>query len=691
MQSIEVELKQAIQNAVKKAFDLDLDVQNIVVETPKNKDHGDFSSNVAMQLTRQLHQNPRMIAQSILDAFSLEMVSNVEIAGPGFLNFTLSKDRFSTVISEVLAQKENYGQQPANGIKVDLEYVSANPTGSLHLGHARGAAWGDSCARIMKKAGYDVTREYYVNDAGNQITNLALSLNARYRQAQGIPTEIGQDGYMGKDVEEKGYELAKEYPQTYLEPTEENLKFFRKEGIKFELDKIRKDLDRYRVHFDVWSSEQSIRDAGKVEAAINELNEKGYVYEKDGALWFETTKFGDDKDRVLRKQDGSLTYLVPDIAYHNDKCQRGFDMLVDFFGADHHGYIPRLKASMTALGNDADKLHVDIIQMVRLVSNGEEMKMSKRLGNATTINELCDKVGVDAARYFFVQRALDSHLDFDIELATKKSNENPVYYAQYAHARMCSIQKQAQDIELATSFEDLTNEKEIELMKSLQEFNKVIVETAQSRQVHKMCHYIQNLASKFHSFYNACKVVDRDNLELSAQRLALVKATQIVLANALECIGVEKESDCQAQINDISYNSYYHVVSPHLTLANDRADCRIIIFRWILIFFQQVLHHLTHTRTGSFFFLPVYRPIFAQHFRKFSGQVNQFIILIEVLYVFRLCQSIVKSQFFLRQAQLFTVVIQFCNLLCRFQKFLDDLLVCNQAIVVRVHQLCNLF
>ena len=539
MQSIEVELKQAIQNAVKKAFDLDLDVQNIVVETPKNKDHGDFSSNVAMQLTRQLHQNPRMIAQSILGAFSLEMVSNVEIAGPGFLNFTLSKDRFSTVISEVLAQKENYGQQPANGIKVDLEYVSANPTGSLHLGHARGAAWGDSCARIMKKAGYDVTREYYVNDAGNQITNLALSLNARYRQAQGIPTEIGQDGYMGKDVEEKGYELAKEYPQTYLEPTEENLKFFRKEGIKFELDKIRKDLDRYRVHFDVWSSEQSIRDAGKVEAAINELNEKGYVYEKDGALWFETTKFGDDKDRVLRKQDGSLTYLVPDIAYHNDKCQRGFDMLVDFFGADHHGYIPRLKASMTALGNDADKLHVDIIQMVRLVSNGEEMKMSKRLGNATTINELCDKVGVDAARYFFVQRALDSHLDFDIELATKKSNENPVYYAQYAHARMCSIQKQAQDIELATSFEDLTNEKEIELMKSLQEFNKVIVETAQSRQVHKMCHYIQNLASKFHSFYNACKVVDRDNLELSAQRLALVKATQIVLANALECIGVE--------------------------------------------------------------------------------------------------------------------------------------------------------
>lgn len=241
----------------------------------------------------------------------------------------------------------------------------------------------------------------------------------------------------------------------------------------------------------------------------------------------------------MQKQDGSYTYLVPDIAYHNDKYQRGYDIIVDFFGADHHGYIPRLKASMTALGNDETKLNVDIIQMVRLVSNGVEMKMSKREGNATTINELCDSVGVDAARYFFVQRALDSHLDFDIELAKKQSNENPVYYAQYAHARMCSIQKQAQDIELASSYDLLVDEKEIELMKTLQEFKKVIIDSAKTRQVHKVCHYIQNLASKFHSFYNACKVVDRSNLELSAQRLALVKATQIVLANALDCIGVE--------------------------------------------------------------------------------------------------------------------------------------------------------
>lgn len=539
MKSIDIELKQAIKEAVKKAFDIELEENNIVIETPKVKDHGDFSTNVAMQLTRQLRQNPRMIAEKIVANIESENVKKMDIAGPGFINFILSKGRFTKVIEEVLSKRENFGQQPSNGIKVNLEYVSANPTGSLHLGHARGAAWGDSCARIMKKAGYDVTREYYVNDAGNQITNLALSLNARYRQAHGIETEIGQDGYLGEDVKQKAEQLAKDYPEKYLEPTEENLKFFRKEGIKFELDKIKADLDNYRVHFDVWSSEQAIRDSGDVDRALKVLDEKGYTYESEGALWFKTTELGDDKDRVLRKTDGSYTYLVPDIAYHNDKYKRGYDLLVDFLGADHHGYIPRLKASMQALGNDPDKLNVDIIQMVRLVSDGKEVKMSKRLGNATTINELCDSVGVDAARYFFVQRALDSHLDFDIELAKRQSNDNPVYYAQYAHARMCSIQKQAKDIELADSFEDLTDEKEIELMKTLQEFNKVIIESAKTRQVHKVCHYIQTLASKFHSFYNACKVIDRDNMKLSSQRLALVKATQIVLANALETVGVE--------------------------------------------------------------------------------------------------------------------------------------------------------
>ncbi|WP_305153009.1 arginine--tRNA ligase [uncultured Dubosiella sp.] len=541
MQSIDSQLKKAIQKAVQDAFDVTLDEQQIGIEIPKNKEHGDFSSNVAMQMTRTLRKNPRLIAQEIVDHFPKEAagIEEIEIAGPGFLNLTLKKDLFAKVVEDILRQQAGYGTQPANGIKVDLEFVSANPTGSLHLGHARGAAWGDSCARIMTKAGYDVTREYYVNDAGNQIANLAQSLYARYAQALGFEKEIGKDGYLGKDIEDKGKELAETYGTAYLEETPENLDFFRKEGIRFELDKIKKDLDAYRVGFDVWSSEQALRDEGAVEAVLEKLAEKGFTYEKDGALWFRTTDFGDDKDRVLRKQDGSLTYLVPDIAYHNNKYERGFDELVDFFGADHHGYIPRLKASMEALGNDPDHLHVDIIQMVRLVSDGEEVKMSKRLGNATTINELCESVGVDAARYFFVQRALDSHLDFDVELAKRKSNENPVYYAQYAHARMCSILKQAPEWTKPETFDRLTHEKEIDLMKTLQEYNKVVSETARTRQVHKMCHYIQNLASKFHSFYNACKVIDSNDSELTNQRLSLVKATQIVLADALGLIGVQ--------------------------------------------------------------------------------------------------------------------------------------------------------
>lgn len=541
MSSIDHQLKKAFQASVKEAYDLDLAENQISIEIPKNKEHGDFSSNIAMQITRILHQNPRVIAQNLIDHFPLKEngIEKIEIAGPGFLNLTLKKDSFAHVVKEILAKKDQYGNQDANGIKVNLEYVSANPTGSLHLGHARGAAWGDACARIMKKAGYDVTREYYVNDAGNQIHNLAQSLYARYLQALGHQKEIGADGYLGKDIEEEGKRLAKHHGDRFVEETDENLDFFRQVGIDYELNKIKQDLDRYRVHFDVWSSEQKLRDDGEVDKVIDRLVLGNYTYEEDGALWFKTTEFGDDKDRVLRKSDGFLTYLVPDIAYHNNKYQRGFDELIDFFGADHHGYIPRLKASMSALGNNPNDLHVDIIQMVRLVNNGEEVKMSKRLGNATTINELCDKVGVDAARYFFVQRALDSHLDFDIELATKKSNENPVYYAQYAHARMCSILKQVPHWKEPENLNLLVHEKEIDLMKTLQEYNKVIIETARTRQVHKLTHYIQSLASKFHSFYNACKVIDDQNQELSAQRLALVKATQIVLADALNLIGVE--------------------------------------------------------------------------------------------------------------------------------------------------------
>lgn len=540
---IEDELKELLSKAVKKGYDYDLNPEQIVIEKPKRKEQGDFSSNTAMQLARVLKANPRQIASVIVENLDKDGsdIDHVEIAGPGFLNFFVKSDRYSKLIEKIRQKKDEYGQLEPNGIKVDLEYVSANPTGSLHLGHARGAAWGDSVARIMKKAGYDVTREYYVNDAGNQIHNLALSLWARYREALGIPTEIGPDGYLGADIKEKGIELAKEFKDAYIDESEENLKRFARIGVEFELDKIRKDLKDYRVSFDVWSSEQKIRDDGKVDAVLKKLDEEGYLYEQDGAIWFKSTEFGDDKDRVLKKQDGSYTYLVPDIAYHNDKYERGFDTLVDFFGADHHGYITRLKGTMKALGNDPDKLNVDIIQMVRLVSNGEEIVMSKRKGNATTIAELVEWVGPDAARYFFVSRALDSHLDFDVELARKQASDNPVYYAQYAHARMNSILKsaQAKGIKPADHYELLTDEKELELLGILEEFEKVIADTARTRSVHKITHYIQNLASHFHSFYTKCKVIDEENPELSAQRLALIEAAKITLANALDLIGVE--------------------------------------------------------------------------------------------------------------------------------------------------------
>ena len=540
MSAMDLQLANALASAAKKAWDLSLEPGEITIEIPKRKEQGEYATNLAMKLARTLRKKPLIIAQELVAALDDDSIESAEIAGPGFINFTMKKDQYSRVIPTILEKESEYGQFEPNGIRVNLEYVSANPTGDLHLGHARGAAWGDSASRVMKKAGYDVTREYYVNDAGNQIANLAQSLWARYAQAHGQEAEIGQDGYMGEDVKVKAEAIAREHPNVYLEPTKETLDFFRKEGIAYELDKIRHDLDRFRVHFDVWTSEQALRDAGKVDTALEILERNGYTYEQDGALWFRTTDFGDDKDRVLRKQDGSLTYLVPDIAYHNDKCERGFDKLVDFFGADHHGYIPRLKASMAAMGNDPDKLDVDIIQMVRLVRNGEEVKMSKRLGNAWTIMDLVDLVGVDAARYIFSSRALDSHLDFDLDLAVAQSNENPVYYAQYAHARICSILKAAQSENYPTvqSYEGLVHEKEIDLLKTLAQYPNVIEQTARTRQVHKISHYIQNLASKFHSFYSACKVNDPSNPELSAQRLGLLQATRIVLADALSLIGV---------------------------------------------------------------------------------------------------------------------------------------------------------
>ncbi len=542
MSTIDQQLKQSIAKAIQEAFQVDVAIEDIIIEIPKDKSHGDYATNTAMKFSKVIGNNPRVIAQTLVDTIDKEAASiaSMEIAGPGFINFKMQSDSLTRVISQVLDLGDRYGYNDSGkALRINCEYVSANPTGDLHLGHARGAAWGDSTTRLLKMSGYDVTREFYVNDAGNQVDNLARSLYARYANIFGQQVDLPEDGYHGPDVKEIAEEIAKEYGDAYLTYSDEVHNFFKKEGIRLELEKLKRDLKNFRVEFDVFTSEQSIRDAGLVEKAVETLDKLGYVYEKDGALWFETTKFGDDKDRVLRKNDGSYTYLVPDIAYHITKLDRGFEKMVDFLGADHHGYIPRLKASIEALGRDADTLEVDIIQMVRLVDNGEEVKMSKRLGNAITLRELCEDVGVDAARYFFVQRALDTHFDFDVNLAKKQTNENPVFYAQYAHARICSILRSSTIDEKAENYDLLTHEKELELLKYIHEFTNVVADAAKHRAPNKMCNYIQKLAALFHSFYGACKVIDNEHPQRSAQRLDLLRACQVTLRNALWLIGVK--------------------------------------------------------------------------------------------------------------------------------------------------------
>ena len=542
---IELSLKKVLQKAI---IDLgyveDYNLEQIVIEIPKDKAHGDYSSNIAMQLTKVLRRNPREIAQGIVNAIDKDMgnIDHVEIAGPGFINLFLKKDAMTSILKEVLQEKEHYGETDfGQGIKYNIEFVSANPTGDLHLGHAKGAAVGDSICRIMSAAGYDVTKEYYINDAGNQITNLALSLYARYLQALGIEKELPEDGYYGKDIIDIAQKIKDEFGDKFQHVDEkEAIAYFRKIGTEHELQKIKDILKEFRVVHDVWFSETSLYEENKIEPTIQKLKDQGYTYEAEGALWFKSTEFGDDKDRVLIKSDGSYTYLTPDIAYHLNKLDRGYEYLVDLLGADHHGYINRMKAAIQALGYNADQLNIDIMQMVRMVENGEVVKMSKRTGNAVTIKDLIEDIGVDATRYFFVSKAASSPFDFDLGLEKSQSNDNPVYYAQYAHARMCSIERQAKQVQIdvADHFELLVHPKEIELVKHINEFRNEIIESAKQRSPHKITNYIQKLAQLFHSFYNDCYVIDEENKELSSQRLALVKASQMTLKNALNLVGV---------------------------------------------------------------------------------------------------------------------------------------------------------
>ncbi len=539
MNKIENKLVSIINDAVKKTFDLDSS-DLAMVEIPRDNTNGDYSTNIAMRLAKSLHKKPLDIANQLKDSLSDEVIEKVEIAGPGFINFWMKQGAIADVINTVLEKSEDYGKSDSGkGEKVLLEYVSANPTGILHLGHARGAAWGDSCAKIMKFAGYDPLREYYINDAGNQMDMLALSIEARYRESYGLDFTLPEDGYHGKDVVNIALQIKENDGDKWLNvDREEALAYFKKEGEHLEMERIKKDLALYRCEFDSWISEAKLVSENRVNKAIERMVSMGLTYEKDGALWFKSTEYGDDKDRVLRKQNGYYTYLSPDIANHVYKLERGYNKLVNLWGADHHGYIPRMKAAIEAMGYPKDVLEVDIIQMVRLMENGEEVKMSKRTGNAVTIRELCEDVGVDAARYFFLCRALDTQFDFDLGLARSKTNDNPVYYVQYAYARICSILKNAPFCHKQDSYTLLNTDKETDLLKHINEFTDTVSDCAANRSPNKLCNYAQKLATYFHSFYGSCKVIDDSNPELMNERLCLLKATQITLKNTLGLLGI---------------------------------------------------------------------------------------------------------------------------------------------------------
>ncbi|MCE4962707.1 arginine--tRNA ligase [Staphylococcus haemolyticus] len=544
IEKVKSTLIEEIKASIEKA-NLAEDIPEIKVEIPKDTKNGDYSTNIAMVLTKIAKRNPREIAQAIVDNLdtSKANVKQVDIAGPGFINFYLDNQYLTAVIPEAINKGDKFGYaEESKNTNILLEYVSANPTGDLHIGHARNAAVGDSLANILIAAGYNVTREYYINDAGNQITNLARSIETRFFEALGDTShEMPADGYNGKDIIEIGKDLADKHPEMKDYSDEERLKTFRQLGVDYEMDKLKKDLADFNVHFDNWFSETSLYENGAIDNTLAKMNELGYTYEADGATWLRTSDFKDDKDRVLIKKDGNYTYFTPDTAYHYNKINRGNDILIDLMGADHHGYINRLKASLETFGVDSDRLEIQIMQMVRLMQDGVEVKMSKRTGNAITLREIMEEVGIDAARYFLTMRSPDSHFDFDLELAKEKSQDNPIYYAQYAHARICSILKQAKEqgveVTAEADFSTITNEKAIDLLKKVAEFEPTIESAAESRAPHRLTNYIQDLASAFHKFYNAEKVLT-DDAEKTKAHVALVDAVRITLHNALSLVGV---------------------------------------------------------------------------------------------------------------------------------------------------------
>lgn len=531
-------IKQEVQEILKKSLtNLQIDYEKeIEVSIPKDKNHGDYSTNIALSLAKSLKDNPINIANKIKDNIQSEIISKIEVLSPGFINIFISEQYLLKSINTIIKENTNYGKSNlGQGKKVNIEFVSANPTGILHLGHGRGATYGDNLARIMTFTGYDVTKEYYVNDAGNQMNNLGISIKVRYQNLYNIDATLPEDGYHGQEIIDIAKKIKEEYQDTKLN---EDIPFFKKYGLNILLDKIKKDLDIYRVNFDVFSSEQSLYDRGLVEKVITKLKNDNHCYIEDGALWLKTMDYGDEKNRVLIKSDGNYTYLLPDIAYHCDKIERGFDELIDVLGADHHGYIDRLKASLEMMGKDSGILDIKILQMVRLIKDNEELKLSKRTGKTVTLSEIIEEVGVNATRYLFSSKSLDTQLDFNIDLALKQNSENPVYYIEYANARICSILKKSKNF--ATNidkYQTLESQYIYNILNKLNEFKDVVETSASKKAPHIIANYVYDLASLFHTYYNQEKIVTED-IQYTSERINLLKAIQIVINNSLNLIGI---------------------------------------------------------------------------------------------------------------------------------------------------------
>ena len=533
--SIKKELQQIIKSSLEKS-NIELDPSKIIIEIPKDASHGNYSTNVALVLTKILHKNPMEIANLIKDNIETPIVSKIEIAAPGFINFYLTDKRIFDELGKIINENKSYGKNNlGNNTKIDIEYVSANPTGSLHIGHGRGAVYGDNLSRIMSFCGYDVTRKYYINDAGNQMNNLGISIKERYKEACGLPCELPEDGYHGKEIITIAKDLYEKYQDSKLD---EDIEYFKQKGLEVLMQQIKKDLDTFRVNFDVFTSEQSLYDSGLVEEVLNSFKKNNDCYIEDDALWLRTTKFGDDKDRVIVKNDGTYTYLLPDIANHVNKIARGFDELVDVFGSDHHGYVNRLKASLDILGYDSSILDVKLLQMVRLLKDGEEVKISKRTGKTITLIELIEEVGINAARYFFASKSLDTQIDFDLSLAIKNSNENPAYYIEYANARISSIlNNYKHEITPQEDYHTIKEPLAYTIMNKLLDFTDTVISTAEKKQPHIICNYVYELATLFHSYYSSEKFITEDE-EYTRERMILLKAIKIVINNSLNLIGI---------------------------------------------------------------------------------------------------------------------------------------------------------